>query len=220
MPAQKSWAATKRKISMLNICDQRLPEVILCFFWIYLLVCAQYIKTNEFALFWAQILRVIAANTVGLQACRYKIRTSGHSPGSHFFPFLIKLFIEKLQVPELEVSLQLFAERVGSLLYSTQNSNLHTKAAGQAEASNARKFTLAAVASSGLTHWKIRSVIREVECASLCNNLSPDDCSCLKICLEDAKVHQVILHGSKLCILKQKRVHKMLANFISYRYTV
>ena len=34
--------------------------------------------------------------------------------------------------------------------------------------------------SSGLTHWKISSVIREVEYASLCNNSSPDDCSCLK----------------------------------------
>ena len=60
--------------------------------------------------------------------------------------------------------------------------------------------------SSGLTHWKIRSVIREVECASLCNNSSPDDRSCLKFRLEDAKVHQVILHRSKICVSNRKRV--------------
>ena len=89
-------------------------------FWIYLLVCSQYIKTCEFALFWAQILRAVAANTVGLQACSlYKIRTLGQSLGSDFLRFLIKLIIEKLQVTELEVSLLLFAERADSLLYST-----------------------------------------------------------------------------------------------------
>ena len=58
---------------------------------------------------------------------------------------------------ELDVSLPLFTERAGSLLYSISNSDLHTKAAGQAEAlfmlyvtpnahaSNAQKCTLAAV---------------------------------------------------------------------------
>ena len=60
--------------------------------------------------------------------------------------------------------------------------------------------------SSGLTHWKIRSVIREVECASVCNNSSPKDRSCLKFRLEDTKVHPVILHGSKICVSNQKRV--------------
>ena len=80
-------------------------------------------------------MNAVAANTVGLQGCSlYKIRNSGHSPGSDSFRFLIKLVIEKPQVSELEVSLLFFAERAGSLLYSTLNSNLHTKAAGQAEA--------------------------------------------------------------------------------------
>ena len=55
-------------------------------FWISPLLCSQYMKTCEFALFWAQILRAVAATTVGLQACSlYKIRTSGHSPGSDSF---------------------------------------------------------------------------------------------------------------------------------------
>ena len=49
-------------------------------------------------------------------------------------------------------------------------------------------------------------MIREVESASLCNNSAPDDSSCLKIRLEDAKVHQVILLKSKICMLSQKRV--------------
>ena len=63
------------------------------------------------------------------------------------------------------------------------------------------------IGSSGLTHWKIRSVIiREVECASYCNNSSPDDPSCLKFRLEDAKVHQVILHRSKICVSNRKHV--------------
>mgnify|MGYP001797156385 CR=1 FL=1 len=45
-----------------------------------LFVCSQYIKTCEFALFLAQILPAVAANTVGLQACSlYKMRTLGHS---------------------------------------------------------------------------------------------------------------------------------------------
>ena len=61
-----------------------------------------------------------------------------------------------------------------------------------------------------MTHWKIRSVIREVESASLCNNSAPDDSSCLKIRLEDAKVHQVILLKSKICMLSQKRVLKII----------
>ena len=54
------------------------------------------------------------------------------------------------------------------------------------------------------SHWQqwvdsleIKSVIRDMECASLCNNSSPDYCSCLKFCLEDTKVHQIILHCSK-----------------------
>ena len=71
--------------------------------------------------------------------------------------------------------------------------------------------------SSGLTHWKIRSVIREVEYASLCNNSSPDDCSCLKFFLEDAKVHRVILHRSKICMLNRKRVLKIQSVF--YHFT-
>ena len=62
--------------------------------------------------------------------------------------------------------------------------------------------------SSGLTLWKIRSMIHEVECASLCNKSSHDDCSCLKFRLTDAKVHQVILHRSKICGSKLKRVLK------------
>ena len=124
MPAQNSWAATERKIGMLHTCDQRLPDVILLF-WIYLLICSQYIKTCELALFWAQILGAVAANTVGEQACSlYKIRTLGHSLGSDFLRFLIKLMIGKPQVSELEVSLLLFAERADSLLYSTWN-NIH-----------------------------------------------------------------------------------------------
>ena len=45
-------------------------------------------------LFWAQILRAFAANTVGVQACcLYKMRTSGHSLGSDFLQFLIKLIL-------------------------------------------------------------------------------------------------------------------------------
>ena len=50
----------------------------------------------------------------------------------------------------------------------------------------------------GLTHWKIRRVIGEVECASLCNNSSPDYCSCLEFRLEDTKVHQIILQSLKI----------------------
>ena len=60
-------------------------------------------------------------------------------------------------------------------------------------------FTLATVG------WLI-----ELECASLGNNYSPDDCTCLKSCLEDAKVHQVILQRSKIYMLSQKRVLKIL----------
>ena len=63
--------------------------------------------------------------------------------------------------------------------------------------------------SSGMTHWKIRSVICEVECASLCNNSLPDDYCCLKFCLDDAKVHQIILQRSKICMLNGKRVLNM-----------
>ena len=56
-------------------------------------------------------------------------------------------------------------------------------------------------------------MIREVECASVCNNSSPDDCSCLKFRLEDAKVHHVILHGSDICVSNRKRVLKTLRSF-------
>ena len=48
-----------------------------------------------------------------------------------------------------------------------------------------------------------------MECASLCNNSLPDDCSCLKFCLGDAKVHQIILQRSKICMLNGKRVLNM-----------
>ena len=114
---------------------------------------------------------------------------------------------------ELDVSLPLFAERAGSLLCSTYNSNLHTKAAKpNAHASNAHKIH---IGSSGLTHWKI-SVIREVECASYCNNSSPDDRSCLKFRLEDAKVHQVILHRSKVCVSNRKRVLKVIIHLLHF----
>ena len=47
-----------------------------------------------------------------------------------------------------------------------------------------------------------------MECASYCNNSPPDDRSCLKFRLEDAKVHQVILHRSKICVSNRKRVLK------------
>ena len=57
-------------------------------------------------------------------------------------------------------------------------------------------------------YTKIRSVIREVEYASLCNNSSPNDSSCLKFHLEDTKGLLVILHRSKICILNRKRVLK------------
>ena len=59
------------------------------------------------------------------------------------------------------------------------------------------------------THWKIRSLRSEVECASSCNNSWPDDSSCLKIRLKDSKVHQIILHRSKICTLNRKRVLKL-----------
>ena len=72
-----------------------------------------------------------------------------------------------------------------------------------AHASNAHKIHLG---SSGLTHWKIMGVICEVECASLCNNSSPDHSICLKSPLEVAKLHQVILHRSKICVSTRKRV--------------
>ena len=52
----------------------------------------------EFALFWAQILHAVAANTVGQQACSlHEIRTLEHSLGSDFLRFLLKFTIEKLQ---------------------------------------------------------------------------------------------------------------------------
>ena len=60
-------------------------------------------------------------------------------------------------------------------------------------------------------------MIREVESASLCNNSAPDDSSCLKIRLEDAKVHQVILFKSKICMLSQKRVLNPKSKLIIYR---
>ena len=58
-------------------------------------------------------------------------------------------------------------------------------------------------------------MIREVESASLCNNSAPDDSSCLKIRLEDAKVHQVILLKSKICMLSQKRVLNGFENHLT-----
>ena len=67
--------------------------------WIYLLVCSQYKKTCEFAMFWAQILRAVAVSSAGPKVCSlYKIRALGHSPGLDFFQFLIKLIREKLQL--------------------------------------------------------------------------------------------------------------------------
>ena len=89
-------------------------------FWIYLLVYSQYIYKNVWicSVFYAQILRAVAANTVGRQGCSlYKIRTLGHSPGSDFFRFLIKLIIEGVWTWGL-TSLLLFVERADSLLYS------------------------------------------------------------------------------------------------------
>ena len=57
-------------------------------FLIYLLVCSQNITTCEFAPFWAQIWRAVAANTVGLQACSlYKKKTLGHSLTWFFHEF-------------------------------------------------------------------------------------------------------------------------------------
>ena len=60
----------------------------------------------------------------------------------------------------------------------------------------------------GLAHWKIIRVMREVECASMFNNSSPDDWNCLKFRLEDAKVHQVILQRSKIFVSNWKCVIK------------
>ena len=76
-----------------------------------------------------------------------------------------------------------------------------------AHSSNAHKIHFG---SSGLTHRKIIGVIREVECASLCNNSSPDHSRCLKFRSEDAKVRRVILHRSKICVSTRKRVLNLL----------
>ena len=62
---EKLGSHREKTIAMLHAYGQRLPEVIFLLFSTYLLVSSQNIKTSEFALFWAQILRAVAAYTVG-----------------------------------------------------------------------------------------------------------------------------------------------------------